>query len=413
MNQPVATAPLLRRLNASAVLRHLIGGGEATGTELMAATDLSRPTVHAACDDLIALGWVLEVDGRRPESEGRPGRPARCYRFNADAGHVVGVDLGEWKVSVRLANLQGQGLADAVIEFSDHRAGVPERVRATRKGIRQVLRESGVDEEAALCVCVGIAAPVRPDGRIYPSQDLGYLPGLADINLAKAVRRGAPWPVLLENDANLAALAERWQGVTAGVDDAILILAGERMGAGIIVGGELVRGAAAAAGELALFELVEGVGDTHGIGATLRMRGEAAVTAAKSRARPNRGDPPTSPGSLAGLVSGDPDRVTGQLVVRAALDGDPVAQHILNQVASRMARVVGVLASLLDPEVVVFGGGAAEVLELIRDAVLAQLPPFVKHAPRLKASALGEAGVLVGAVRRALDHAEATIYQSL
>ncbi len=402
-----ATAPLLRRLNASAVLAHLAGAGSATGSEIMTATELSRPTVHAACDDLIGLGWVMEVDGRRPEGDGRPGRPARCYRFNAAAGYVLGVDLGEWKVSVRVADLRGQALADAVVEFSSNRAEAPERIRGTRQGIRRVLRQAGIDPAAVLSACVGVAAAVRPDGRIYPSQDPGYLPGLADVNIAEAVGRGYAWTVQVENDANLAVLAERWQGVAVGVDDVVLVLAGERMGAGIVAGGRLLRGATGAAGELALFELVEGVGDTHGIGATARMQGEAAVLAA-GRTRSG-----AYPGSLFDLADGDPEHVTGALVEEAALDGDPVAAGIIDQVAERMARVVGVLATLLNPSLVVIGGGAVDLADRLRAPILAQLPTFVKETPRLEVSALGETGALVGAVRHALDHAEQTIYQTL
>ncbi|MEP6631106.1 MAG: ROK family transcriptional regulator [Lapillicoccus sp.] len=402
-----ATAPLLRRLNASAVLGYLTGAGSATGSEIMTATDLSRPTVHAACDDLIGLGWVVEVEGRRPEGDGRPGRPARCYRFNAVAGYVLAVDLGEWKVSVRVADLQGQALADTVVEFSSNRAAAQERIRGTRQGIRRVLRQAGVDPGAVLSACVGVAAAVHPDGRIYPSQDPGYLPGLADLNIAEAVGRGYPWTVLVENDANLAVLAERWQGVAVGVDDVVLVLAGERMGAGIVAGGRLLRGATGAAGELALFELVDGVGDTHGIGATTRMQGEAAVRTAR------RTGSPAYPGSLVDLTGGDPDRVTGALVEEAALNGDPVAAGIIDHVARRMARVVGVLATLLNPSMVVVGGGAVDLADRLRAPILAQLPAFVKEAPLLEVSALGETGALVGAVRHALDHAEQTIYQTL
>ena len=403
-----ASAPLLRRLNASAVLRHLIGAGEVTGTELIGATQLSRPTVHAACADLIAGGWVVEVAGRRPDGDGRPGRPARCYRFNAGAGHVIGVDLGEWKVSLRLTDLNGDPLAETVVEFSGHRAPAAERIRATRRGIRHVLRESGVAEQSVLAVCVGVAAAVRPDGGIYPSHP-DYLPGLADLNLAEAVGRGYAWPVVVENDANVAVLAERWQGAAVGAGDVVLVLAGERMGAGILVDGQLLRGAGGAAGELAFLELVQDVGDTHGIGAVMRMSGQAAVERA-NHARRSRVIPDET---LVGLAGGDPERVSGELVERAASHGDPTAQAILDQVATRMARVVGVLAGLLDPEVVVIGGGATTAVDLVREAIVERLPPFLKRPPRIETSTLGPKGVLVGTVRRALDHAEETIYQSL
>ncbi|WP_345711705.1 helix-turn-helix domain-containing protein, partial [Kineococcus glutinatus] len=108
------TTALLRRLNAGAVLDALRGarapgsgavGGAMTGTEVMAATGLSRPTVHTVCDALIDLGWVREAAGG--EETARPGRPARRYAFDARAGYVLGVDLGAHKVTVVLADLVG------------------------------------------------------------------------------------------------------------------------------------------------------------------------------------------------------------------------------------------------------------------------------------------------------------------
>lgn len=60
----------------------------------MAVLGLSRPTVHTVCESLIQLGWVTEVQDRRPQGGRRPGRPNRCYQFNAHAGYVLGIDLG-------------------------------------------------------------------------------------------------------------------------------------------------------------------------------------------------------------------------------------------------------------------------------------------------------------------------------
>ena len=399
------TPARLRRINAAAVLDLLMPAGPMTGSEIMTATGLSRPTVHAACDELIDLGWVVELEGRRPDGAGRPGRPARCYAFAADSGRVVGVDLGEWKVSAMIADLQGRPLAEAVVLLPSNHAPANERLSATRRAIRDVMRQSQASGESVRAVCVGVAAAVRRHGRIYPSADPGYLPGLADVAITTAIGRGLAGPVLLDNDANLAVLAERWRGVAQEVDDVVLVLAGERLGAGIIVGGRLVRGAGGAAGELALLEVVEGVGDTHGIGAVARMSGQQAVRRQRS-ARSSRG-------ALYELAAGDLDNVTGELVAAAALRGDPAAVDILRTVAARTARMVGVLSGLLDPELVVIGGGVSEVVDLIHDDLVRELPRWLKRIPRIEASRLGDTGVVTGAVRSALDHAHGEIRATL
>jgi len=144
------TPARLRRINAAAVLDLLMSTGPVTGSEIMTATRLSRPTVHAACDELIDLGWVVELDGRRPDGQGRPGRPARCYAFAADHGRVVGVDLGEWKVSAMLADLQGRPLAEAVVQLPSNHAPAGVRLSAARKAVRGVVSSrSAVSATAA------------------------------------------------------------------------------------------------------------------------------------------------------------------------------------------------------------------------------------------------------------------------
>jgi predicted NBD/HSP70 family sugar kinase len=105
--------------------------------------------------------------------------------------------------------------------------------------------------------------------------------------------------------------------------------------------------------------------------------------------------------------------VTGEIVAAAARPGDPAALDILRTVAARTARMVGVLSGLLDPELVVIGGGVSDVVDLIHDHVVQELPRWLKRPPRVEASRLGDAGVVTGAVRRALDQAHQEIRATL
>src|SRR3954451_21587726 len=110
-----ATPKLLRRLNAGLVLNAVRDRGPARVTELVTRTGLSRPTVDAVADDLLRLGWLEETYPDRP----RRGRPARNLAFRADAGYVAGVDIGEIKVRVAVADLAGTVVAERVREFAD------------------------------------------------------------------------------------------------------------------------------------------------------------------------------------------------------------------------------------------------------------------------------------------------------
>jgi predicted NBD/HSP70 family sugar kinase len=200
-----------------------------------------------------------------------------------------------------------------------------------------------------------------------------YLPGLARVDLRTALAP-LPAPLIVENDADLAVLAERWRGAAVGCADAVLLLAGERLGAGICVGGRLLRGGSGGAGEMGFLHLVTGVGEPDGIGRLLR-------------------------------------RATGRpapAVLAAAARREPAAVAALDAVAERVGRVLAILATLLDPQVIVLGGAVAEagdvLLVPLRHAYAGALRERpLRATPALAASPLAERGTVLGAVRVALD----------
>ena len=153
------------------------------------------------------------------------------------------------------------------------------------------------------------------------------------------------WPVLLENDANLATFGEHWRGEARDVDDLVVLLAGERFGSGLMDSGRLLHGSRGGAGEMVYLKLVEGVGDTAGIARTAREQGAKAVADAAVKT------------SLRELADGKP--VTAELVFAAAADGDKVALGILRLIACRTARVLATLGILFNPELIVIGGAVA------------------------------------------------------
>ena len=107
MDRPTPTSVMLRRMTASAVLDALRAGGPMTGSDLIEATGLARPTVHVVCNDLIRLGWIREMESRRPQGDSRRGRPARCYEFQSRAGLVLGAAIPS--LHARAAQLLSSG----------------------------------------------------------------------------------------------------------------------------------------------------------------------------------------------------------------------------------------------------------------------------------------------------------------
>ena len=149
-----ATAPVLRRITAEAVLQALVSGDELTAGDLMSATGLSRPTVHSVCDELIGRGWVTETGAApAPASVGERtaiqvaastgGRPSRRYALNAGAGLVAGIDLGATKISCCLADLRGRIVVETTEPWRDEHVGAPERIMIARRIMKELLAEAG------------------------------------------------------------------------------------------------------------------------------------------------------------------------------------------------------------------------------------------------------------------------------
>jgi predicted NBD/HSP70 family sugar kinase len=385
---PAATPPLLRRVNASKLLGVLSTAGVMTGTGLIEATGLTRATVHAVCNDLIAMGWVVELDPGH-DAPGTPiGRPSRRFEFNSQAGYVLGIDVGAAKTTVLLADLRGETVAKAGRSFADVKTPT-EQTEVVNQAVLEALAAAGVADQEVLAAAVGIAAPVDRDGNILVDDEFWRR---FDAGLTARLSELHGWPVLLENDANLAALGERWRGQARDVDDLVVLLAGERFGSGLMDSGRLLHGSRGGAGEMVYLKMVEGVGDTAGIARTARERGAKAVAdpAVRTSLRTLAGDKP----------------VTAEQVFAAAASGDQVALGILDEVTTRTARVVATLAILFNPELIVIGGAVAEGARSLLPSITEQLAGFTATPPRIAASSLGDAIVSVGAVRRALNYVE-------
>ena len=375
-----ATPQLLRRVNAQAVLRHIRGADVATGTELMALTGLTRASVIAVCEDLISRGWIVEQDQPTDPGNPRKGRPARRFVFNREAGFVLGLDIGAATTTAAVADLRGTVIGRSSGSFRAADIPAQERIGVVDLACRQALEAAGADPGRVLAVGAGIAAPVDRDGNVLVTQRFW---SLFDVGLRSALKELHGWTVLLENDANLAALGERWRGSGVGVDDLVVLLAGERLGAGVMESGRLLHGRGGAAGEMGYLDMVEGVGSSDGIAALVRQWSAAG-------GGPSAGGPASAPRVFADAAA-----------------GDAASLAILDRISERMARVIASIASLINPEQVVIGGAVAESAGALLPGITALLPRFTATPPRVTVSPLGDAIVTAGAVRHALDYVEA------
>jgi predicted NBD/HSP70 family sugar kinase len=369
-------------MNMGAVLRYALEAEAFRAVDAMAATGLTRSTVLGLCDELVAQGWIEEMGDSREAGEYSKGRPARRYRLRGQAGRIVGVDAGQHTVTAVVADLRGTILARAS-QTLDSEDGHDRRL-TVRNTVDEALAEAAVRPEEVFLVVVGVPAPVDEKGRSPESTEFwGNMNPDFPAVFADCGR------TVVDNDANLAALAERAHG--AGANSFAALLSGERFGAGLVIDGMLLRGPRGGAGEMRLLNVVDGVGSAEGLGLLGR---KWAVAASRAGALP--------PGSiLAGIPRG---RLSAEAVFDAAAAGDPAALGIVDRLGERLARVAHVLASLLDVEKVIVAGAVAAAVEpVLKKAAAVLEEEFEAPAPALAASALGADGVVLGALECGLS----------
>ncbi|WP_214322398.1 ROK family transcriptional regulator [Nonomuraea sediminis] len=351
-------ASLLRRVNTRATLGALRGEGLATLTQLGRLTGLSRQTVEAVLDELGERGWVREV----PPDEGVMGRPARRFGFRADAGHVLGVDVGANKILVALADLNGEVIAWERTAVSEG-AEAAERLEAARRTAWACVDGAGVSRTSVWAVCVGTSGIVDRSGRVTLSL---VLPGWTGVDLAGLAGRWFDCTGLAANDANLAALAEHWRGSAQHASDVVYVLVGHRAGAGILIGGRLHPGRTGAAGE---------------IGALRQVGWELAA---------------------AELVSERP----ATEIFAAARAGEDEALAAVDRFAENLAIGASALVLAIDPDLLVIGGGYSQAGDVLLGPLRRHLTDLCLSAPAVVMSTFGDKSVALGGVRLALDHVE-------
>jgi predicted NBD/HSP70 family sugar kinase len=380
--------PLLREINTAAVLTVLRGSIPLRLAEIAARTGLSRPTVGQSVSKLVVDGWAEYVDGATSPG---PGRPARRVRFRSETAYVVGIDVGPHKIRTVVADLDGEVVARSQVESHGLRTSGQLLGRA-RWSVTTALRRARVPRERVASVAVGTPGTVDPSTHVLTSAP--SLEGWESLGLGDAVHAWFDCPVQVENDANLAALAESWRGVARGVDTVVYVHWGARIGAGVLIGGRLHRGVAGAAGEIGYLAVTGGARDARpdarGLGPFERAVNAAAIVELAGRASGSRRGAPQDVGA----------------VFAAARAGDGTARRAVETTSARLAKGLAPVLLVLDPDLMVLGGGISLGGSELLAVVERQLSRLTLTPPRLELSALGADATATGAVRLALTDVE-------
>ncbi|MGI8887757.1 MAG: ROK family glucokinase [Nocardioidaceae bacterium] len=304
---------------------------------------------------------------------------------------TIGVDVGGTKIAAGVVGEDGTLLEECRRETPAH------DFQATELTIVDVIASLRKRHEVE-AIGIGAAGYVDADrATVLFAPNLGW----RDVSLRSDIDAHIEIPVVIENDANAAAWGEFRFGAGADVDDLLMVAVGTGVGGGIVIRGELIRGSFGVAAEIGHFRLVpNGVPCHCGQQGCLEQYASGSALVRDARARVAAEDPQARP--LLDAAGGDPASINGPLVTSLAVQHDPMCVDLLEDLGRWLGEGLASLATVLDPGVVVIGGGVSEAAELlltpVRDAYAAFLPARQHHPhPELRLATLGNEAGMIGA----------------
>ncbi len=365
--------------SAKSVFRLLLSKGPATRPQLSTALGLSRPTMSASVAALQRMGLIEKIG----EVNGALGRRAAVYRPAAAAGHVIAVDAGSTHIRLRASTLDRRLLHSHVYRLaSGQRYLSAEISKAVAKEVEEIraLAEPAWGPLRAM----GIALPARVVAKDADTAATGQN------NLFLNFAPPAHVPLLIENNVNCAAVAESSEGVARGAPDFAYIQVGLKIGMGVVLRGQLLRGYNGAAGEVAHLPFPWGTDRRPASEELENYLGAEMLMQRVNRDWPAAGD------------AGPPPRDTAQLLTLAEQQ-HPAALEQVRRHAEDIGALVAACVSVLDPGLVVLGGGIgsnAIILPWVRETVARLCLPT-----RIETSALGLDATVLGIEKLTAEYA--------
>lgn len=380
----------LRQTNARSVLRLIQEHSPCSKADLVRYSGLSAPTISSCVAALERIDLVQSIgDGR---SNG--GRPPGLLRFNSRHSYVAGVDIGGTRLRMMLADLAGAVLTDWSHVLSDRQKTPAGMCSQIEIGLKAMCHTSKVAVSRVLHLTAG--APGITDAKTGVVLSAPNLDNWDEVPLRAMLETKLGIPVVVENETNLAAVGEHLGGAARGVPDFVFIAIGTGVGAGIFVGGKLHRGAFWGAGEIGYFGVsgqprapmkMKEAGQLEGVigGGGIEKRWRKALSRAGKK------------------TSAELLQLRATQIFDLAEEGDRIARAVATETAALLSDAVADIAILLNPQIVVLGGGVGAHSELCRLTRLMLERHELAHSLVLHPSALGTQAQLRGAVFTSLE----------
>jgi predicted NBD/HSP70 family sugar kinase len=377
-----ANQRFVRRHNLGVVLRHVAERGARSRAAIAQETGLNKTTVSSLVAELIDLGLVRETE---VELRGTVGRPALPVELGGRRVVGLGLEVGVDFLCVRAADVSGAERHYARVAGDNRGRPVDDVLDDLARLAADAI--AGIDETDLVIAgaVVGLPGLVDSAGRLLVAANLGW--SEVPVRDLLATRLGEPaYPVTAENEANLAALAELWEGAGKQLGDFIYVTGALGVGAGVIVDGELFRGSQGFGGELG-HVTVDPEGDLCACGSRGCVETRAAL------------------GAMLRASGLDPGAGVDALAERAEA-GDERALVAIAQAGRWLGVGIGSAVNLLDPRGVVVGGDFSTIARWLTPAIQRELDARVLSSawdgPKVIPSALGSGATVCGASALAL-----------
>lgn len=379
-----------------AILEAIRRQGPLTKTDISKLVKLNIVTVSNYVNDFIQKRLIVEKDidvstgGRRPV----------LVQLNRDAGYVIGVGFNLFNSIGLLVDLEGNIVTEVKMRLPDERASSV--LDHLNEMVEEVLSKSKMGKEKIQKIGVGIAGLLdKEGGSLRWPERMGEGFGYLYVPIREEMERKLGIPVLLENDATVAAFGEYWFSLDPQIKHLLFMYAGA--GLGIVINGEIYRGASGNAGEFAIHNPVQDdkFNCYEGNPCFLKKwNADISIVALARKA--------LKEGQQSEIVkyAGSVDKVDLASVFKAAKFGDRLAVELVEHAGVRLGVKTAWLINLFNPEIVVIGGGLEEAGALLMDAVKKTVAgwafPEMVNACKIIPSRLGENAVALGAAGLAI-----------
>ena len=389
---------ILKRQNQFLILSIIKEQGPISRVAIARETNLTKSAISKVVTNLIKRGIVEEV-GIGNTSVGR--KPI-MLKLTTDDYFIVGVGIRRTKVFVGIANLQGNIITrrKTPLKKEDNQEIILKKLISL---IYKTIKDSGIPREKVIGIGIGSPGPLYAHSGVILSPP--NFPGWHSVPLKKLIEEEFRVPVFIDNDANVAALGEKWFGNGQGIDNFIYISVDKGVGAGIVISGRVYRGVSGIAGEFGHISiLLKGKRCECGnYGCLENLAGGLAIVS-KAKKLISSGRKTMLAKMLKGRLEDD---IGIEVIIEAARRKDELALELLGEATRYLGIGVANLVNLFDTKTLIFGGWVAQgeeiLLEPIRKIVKKRVYPSLVRDLEIISSDFGEEIYMIGAVALVLS----------